>query len=402
MTLLQRLSLAAVAALVPLGAAAEMPNVTGIRAVERDGTVVVSWNKVDGDVKAYRVFYSHASILEQGGVYDDYEDAAGDVSEHALSAVPPVQTLYVSVLAVGHDDTESPFFMEEAFVRLSGQPAATPAKSENEAGSPTVPVQSATLQFLSAVSTSATGVTLTFSHPLSIPEEYKLQAFAIKDGSGAALGIARYRLEGNTAVLDTGVQRPGTVYQATIHASIAGKTPGGTVVPQDAATSPLLFTGNATDASAPEVGGLKLAAKGRTVEATWTLPAATIRELRIEQSIDGGRTFGAPARLDKSAKGVAIPNVTAARFTLLVRTVGLDGSVSRGAAQTITLAGGGQSSSKASSSSKSSSSASSKPATPGQKPGTLPNSGLGLGAIVALSGAATSMRFLRRKNAAKA
>ena len=247
MTVFHRLSFAALAAALPLAVFAQaVPNVSGIRAELRDGKVTVYWNPVEGAVKKFRIFYSHASILEQGGVYDDYEDAPGTDIEHTLENVPPVPTLYVWVLAVDENDVESPYFMEEASVDLAGGNAVPQAAGSSSAASlppsPTVPMDSATLQLLSAVSTSATGVTLAFTHPLSIPEEFKEQAFSIKSGSGQELPIARYRLEGDRAFLDTALQTAGRVYQVTIHGSIAGKTADGRLVPQEAGTAPLLFT----------------------------------------------------------------------------------------------------------------------------------------------------------------
>lgn len=409
MTVFHRLSLAVAAAVLPLAVLAqEVPNVGGIRAELRDDRVVVSWNPVEGDVKKFRIFYSHASILEQGGVYDDYEDAPGTATEHTLLSVPPVSTLYVSVLAVGQDDVESPYFMEEAVVELGTPSGGAQADSASSVAafppSPTVAMQSATLQLLTAVSTSSTGVTLTFTHPLSIPEEFKESAFFIKSGSGQELAIARYRLDGKQVLLDTAPQVAGRVYQVTIHASLAGKAAGDQLVPQDGTTAPLLFTGLQTDMSVPEVQNLKLTIKGKDVEATWGPPAGTIRELQVQQSTNGGRTFGAAVRMDKASKGVTIPNVAAGAFTLLVRSVGIDGSVSRGITQTVTIGGAvaNSSSSKPATSSSSKSSVSSKPTVPGAKPDALPSSGLGLMTIAGLSGAATGMRFFRKKNAAKA
>lgn len=406
MTIVQRLSFAAAVAAIPLAVfAQEVPSVSGIRALQENGKVTVFWNPVEGSVKKFRIFYSHASILDQNGTYDDYEDAPGDVLEHTLSSVPPVSTLYVSVLAVGENDVESPFFMEEATVEL-GTPSGTPAAPSSAvafAPSPTVAMESSTLQLLTAISTSSTGVLLTFTHPPSIPEQYKDRAFGIKSGSGQELPIARYTLIGNQVLLDTAPQTAGRVYQVTIHGSLAGKTPQGDIVPQEGSTAPLLFTGLQTDTSVPEVRDVKLTPKGKAVEATWTPPAATIRELQVQQSTNGGRTFGAAVRMDKAAKGVTIQNVPNGAFTILVRTVGIDGSVSRGVQQTLTIGGpatAGSSSSKPASSSKSS--MSSKPTHPGTKPGTLPSSGLGLATIMGLSGAATGMRFFRKKNAAHA
>ncbi len=405
MTMLQRLSFAAVAAVLPLAVLAQVPNVTGINAELIDGKVSVTWSAVDGDVKKYRIFYSHASILEQGGVYDDYEDADGTATEHTLANVPPVSTLYVSVLAVGQDDSESPFFTEEAMVELTPFAAVDAAVSSVSAlpPSPTVPMESSTLQLLTAVSASSTGVVLTFTHPLSIPEQYKDQAFAIRSGSGEVLQIVRYRLQGNQALLDTDEQKPGRVYQVTIHGSLAGKTAQDTLVPQEAATAPMLFTGLQTNTSIADVTNLALTVKGKDVVALWTPPAATVRELQVSQSTNGGRTFGPATRMEKTAKGVTIPNVANGTFTLRIKVIGLDGSTSAGVQQTVTV-GTAQASSASSkpataSSSKPATVSSSSSSTPGTKPGTLPSSGLGLTVIVGLSGAATGMRFFRKKNA---
>lgn len=411
MTVSQCLSAAAITALLPLAAfAQEVSNVTGIRAEQRGDTVVVSWNAANGDVRKYRIFYSHASILEQGGVFDDYEDVEGNATEHSLSSVPPVSTLYVSVLAVGPGGVESPFFVEEAVVELTPSKTTTVVPASATVAdfppSPTVAMQSDTLQLLTAVSTSSTGVVLAFTHPLSIPEQYKDAAFIIKSGSGTPLQVVRYRLDGAYAVLDTTVQVPGRVYQVMVHGSIAGKTPDGDLVPQEQGTAPLLFTGLLTDLSVPEVQNLALAANGKNVVATWTLPSATIRELQVQQSTNGGRTYGVAVRMPKDAKGVTIPNVTAKQLTVLVRVVGGDGAVSRGVSQTVSIGGGSVQSSSAASkpmgASSSSARSAPKPTIPGKKPGSLPSSGLGIVVVVALSGAATGMRFSRRKNAPKA
>ncbi len=412
MTVSQRLSIAALAALFPLAVLAqEVSNVTGIRAgASADGKVTVQWNSAEGDVKKYRIFYSHASILEQDGTYDDYEDAPGTATEYTLSNVLPVPTLYVSVLAVSQNDVESPYFVEEAKVELNDVVPTKAGASSSAAPfppSPTVAMESSTLQLLTAVSTSSTGVVLAFTHPLSIPEEYKEQAFSLRSGSGILLQVTRYRLEGTYAVLDTGLQVPGRVYQVMVHGSIAGKTQGDQLVPQESGTAPLLFTGLLTDLSVPEVQNLTLTPKGKDIDVTWLLPSATIRELQVQQSTNGGRTYGAAVRLEKSAKGVTIPSVTAKQLTVLVRVVGADGAVSRGVSQTVSIDGSAIQSSSAASKpmpSSTKSTTSSKPSipTPITKPGTLPSSGLGLAAIATLSGAATGLRFFRKKNATKA
>lgn len=407
LTVLQRLACAMIMAILPFAAFAQelsdVPGVSGIRAEEQNGNVTVSWDPVEGSIETYRIFYSHASILDQGGTYDDYEDAPGTALTYTLTSVPPVPTLYVSVLAVNEKGIESPFFMEEATVNL-GVPSGALSSSAAIAlpPSPTVAMVSSTLQLLTAVSTSSTGVLLTFTHPVSIPEQLKDDAFTINSGSGQKLPIVRYRMNGNRVLIDTALQTVGRVYQITIHGSLAGQTPSGEIVPQESATAPLLFTGLQTDTSVPDLKNITMKQKGKDVEITWTLPSATIRELQIQQSTNGGRTFGTAVRLNKTSNGVTIPNVPNGAFTIFVRVVSLDGSLSRGVQQTLTIGGSlssPSSSSKASSSSQRS--VASKPTTPPVKPGTLPNSGPVLAVIVGLSGGAAGIRFVRRKNATK-
>ncbi len=408
MTVSTRLSLGLLATMLPLVALAQdVPNVSGLRAQQENGKVTVYWNPVEGTVKNYRVFYSHASILDQGGVYDDYEDAPGTVLQHTLSSIPPVATLYVSVLAVAPDGSESPFFVEEVRVDLAPSRATSPGASSVPAvpPSPVMAIDSPVLRLLAAVSTSATGVTLAFTHPVSIPEQFQESAFVMQSGSGIDLPIVRYRLDGNFVLIDTVEQTPGRVYQVQVHPSLAGKTPDGSLVPQEPA-APLLFTGLQTNTSIPEAQNLALTSKpgtnGHDVEATWTVPQGTIRELQVQQSTNGGRTFGVATRMDKSTKGVTIPGVPGGTFTLLVRVVAADGSVSRGVQQTITLGGTTKASSSASSRRSSASLVSSaSSASSSAKPGTLPQSGLGLAAVFALSGGATGARFMRKKNGLK-
>lgn len=393
MTLSLRLSLATIAAaIVPCAviAATVVPSVTGIRAEMVQDHVRVSWDAVAGSVANYRIFYSHASILGNDGMYDDYEDAPGNVTEFTLPSIPPAETLYISILAVATDGTESPFFLEEAVLPMSGGTSSSPAISSVSSTSPVA--GPSTLRLLAAAPLSSTGVTLSFTLPLTIQPSLGTGAFIIRDASGTLLTVKRYMLEGTKVSIDTATQVPGRTYRVSLEPSVTGVLPMGGSAPQDDDTTPLLFTALASQTT-QDVRNMTLALKGRLVEATWALPQGQIRELQVQQSSDGGKTFGTPVRLEKTARGVEIPGVTGSQFTLLVRVVGVDGSLSAGARQTIPLPG------MSTSSTSSVSSAASVSSTPTEKPGTLPNSGLGLATVVMLSGGIAGVRFMQKKNA---
>ncbi len=405
MTLTQRVSLAAIALALPLSALAAPANVTGVRAEIQNNQIVVSWMPVEGDVAKYRVFYSHASILEQGGLYDDYEDTDGPFPVHTLKSIPATGTLYVSVLAVAADGSESPLFMEEAKVerdamaQASSAEAASSAMSVSSAAVAAFVTEDSVLRFLSVEAVSSTGVTLTFSHPLSIPEVNALEAFTVKNGSGETLPIVRYKLDGMTVHLDTAQQESGRVYQVTIHPSIMGRMSTG-IAMQEEGTAPLLFNAITFEAGT-EVSNLRLQSKpatgGSTVTVSWTPPTGTFRELRMQQSTDGGKTFGAVTRLDKGLNSVAIPRVTSNQLTVVLKVVNMNGDVSAGVSQTVVLKAGGTASSVKNTTASSSSRASAVSSTPTTKPGTLPSSGIGAGLAIALSGAIAGMRMVRKK-----
>lgn len=386
MTIRSRFALAAITLLLPFSsAAADVPNVTGISATVSSGSVTVSWDRVAGNIQAYRIFMSRESILETGGIYDDYEDAPGTVGSYTLRNPPSSSILYISVLAVDQTGNESPYFMEETSVKLG-------AKSSSSASSAPA---STTMRFLSAASTSTTGVTLLFSHPVSIGSDVTTP-FRITTGSGNVLRIVRYSVEGERAIIVTEPQVSGRVYRIAVDQGVRGTTAAGKSIALEQDTAPLLFTGSQAEQSeTSEVRALTLAVNGTTVEARWIAPSG-IRELQVQQSIDGGATFGPVARMEPTANGVVIPGISNGTFTLLVKTVASDGTVSRGVRESVQI---GDSAGSSKPTTASSSRATSTSSTPTTKPGTLPSSGLEIATILTLSGAVTGMRFARRKNA---
>ncbi|MBP7114214.1 MAG: hypothetical protein KBA40_02040, partial [Candidatus Peribacteraceae bacterium] len=81
--------------------AADMPsNVKSVQATSGGNTMTVLWSPVPGAV-SYRVYYSHESILGNGGNYDDFIQTPDSQVIYILPN-PPLQSekIYFGVLAV--------------------------------------------------------------------------------------------------------------------------------------------------------------------------------------------------------------------------------------------------------------------------------------------------------------
>ena len=369
MNLISRLSLGLVAALVPVMAYAIAPqNVMGINAVMNNGKVFVTWKQVaNTDIKSYHVFYSHASILHNQGLYDDFESADGTTNSLTLQSTPPANELYVSVLAINNAGEESPYFVEEAKVVLNGtqpQSSASPTSATTIAGS--------TLQLLSVETVSSTGVTLHFSHMVSVDPAKAPQAFVIKTASGTVLAIRRLIIQGMTVKLDTDQQKSNVVYRIVVGDGVTGKNTDGTTVPLDPQQAPILFSGNMMDmmggdssvsssmglptpvtptSDLADVTQLRLTAqpdgeKTYTVSAVWQAPAfanagasSSVTGYQISQSTDEGRTYGTPFPVNAQSTSVKIPHVPAGSFSLKVQAMYGDSGTSTGISQMIPLPG---------------------------------------------------------------
>ena len=392
-----RLSLALISLVLPFAAAAAAPgNVTGIKASMQNGKVLVVWTPVtDQHIANYRVFFSHASILQQNGLYDDYETVDGTVNSYVIPNTPPVDTLYVSVLAANDQQEESPYFAEEASVNIqSGEttkstttvvpqtttstsnaaPLLMPniATSSSAQAAPTdvttnAPTQTTTptsvLQLIGVQTLSATGVQLTFSQMVVVDSANAATAFTIKTGSGKTLPLTRLIIKGNTIVINTMPQERGTVYAVIINGGVSGKDPTGAPIVLDPAQAPMLFTGSplgvapAVDASSSsstadttpptittaDITGLSLHAQAEgnglyTVHATWQIPSSTtLSGFQVFQTVNNGGTYSQGATLNSTTNGVNIPHVPSGTYGLLVRSVFADGSVSHGTSQSISL-----------------------------------------------------------------
>ncbi len=410
---------------IPLSAFSAAPaGVTGITAaLKSDGTVHVQWGATEGDVAFYRVYTAEKSILENGGSFDDYEATQGAVTEYSLVDLPSFTLLYVSVLAVSASGEESPFFLEEATVE--GAPAAMPpqesssmssvpassvssemlvVESSSSASSAglTPPMQNGGFDLIAIEATSATGVTLTFSHPVTLKTEDAARAFLIMNGSGKILPLKRLIFLGNVMTLVTAPQERGTIYTLSIATSVRGtvaESPLSLDQTENTVTfaghpdgiTPMPILGGSTSSliasSALEIRRLDLRAKatpsGYTVMATWQpQTGAQVASYEILQSRDGGRTFSSVQRAPGDSLGANITGVTPGAFTLVVRTVDPAGATSRGVLGTIELPEQGK-----------------KPTKPA-KPTDLPRSGMGMALALLATGAVVGIQRVRRRMAA--
>lgn len=398
-----RLAALSAALLIPAAATAQMAGVRGITATLVDGKATVRWQAATGDVAQYRVYHSHASILQNGGKYDDFETAPGTATEYTFSSNPPVPTLYLSVLAVDRQGNESPYFLEEVALNLSqgGSPQA-PSPMPASTGA-----QGATLRLLTVRAISATGVTLNFSQAVVVDQAAAMSAFDISDASGAKLQLRRLVLDGKTVTIHTQPQVRNRIYVVRVGAGVSGRTEDKRVAPLDPQQPPVLFAGSpdgVAPGSVPSVpqqtsgaqtgGGPRDVSSMRltgipdgqgtyTIEASWVNPAGIVG-LRVAQTADQGATFWPEQQLAADTQMLRVRNVPGGTFGIRVRAVGTDNSVSPGVYTTIDLP--------------KTASRTPKPTVPDRSTG-LPNSGVGLAAAVILAGAGAGYREMRRRRA---
>jgi hypothetical protein len=360
MSLRSSLGLLVLTLLVPTMALAAPENVTGITATMEGQNVRVTWQQVSGAIASYRIFYSSASILQNGGLFDDFETVDGSVNTHLLRNIPAASALTVSVLAVDAQGEESPFFVEEATVALStsSRPslAPTPTLAPPSDDSPTA------LRLLTVESVSPTTVLLTFSHPVSIPQDRALETVVIETSDGTRLRLNRVTASGTMLVVETSQQTPGTIYRTQLGNGITGTGDDGRIIALAPDLIPMLFAGIAaalpptpssapvaapdlppSPAAGPDVTGLALRAQLEnglyTVEATWRAPNQPITGYELLQTTDNGRTFGAVTSVPPTTTGVRIPSIPPGTFGVFVRAVLQDGTRTNGLTQVIDLPG---------------------------------------------------------------
>jgi hypothetical protein len=436
MKLSSRITVAFALAFIPLGIALAAPgNVTGIKGEAVNGKAHVSWQKPAGEEPVnYRIFYSRQSILQQNGLYDDFETVPAASLDYTFDALPyAADVLYVSVLAVSAKGEESPLFLEEARIQLTAAQTNIPSPGSSAMAQPTpssasfvssAAPASGVIRMLSAKAISATGVLVTFSDTVSISPADAAQAFLIKDASGALLRVTRLVILGKEVTIHTVKQERSRVYRLEATDAIGGLGAQGTALKIDPQQSDVLFTGHETglpygstvssfgfasraSSSRASVAGpsfpqavediRNLVLRGQDegdsyrIEASWQAPNASgIREYKVSQSRDGGRTYGKSQTVPASANGLNIDEIPGGSFALQVQTVYTDGRLSRGVSQSITLPLKGIPG-------KGKGTVGSIIEKPAQTGGQLPSSGIALGLPVVLSGMGVGFQMWRRK-----
>jgi len=407
MTILARLSLGIASLAFPLTAFAAAPdNVSGIKAFMENGKVKVTWNQVTGqEIASYRVFYSHTSIMKEGGLYDDFDSVDGSANLYTFQVTPPVDTLYVSVLAVNKAGEESPYFVEEASVVLRSASSSAASSKAASASSKANAAAAASLRLIKAETVSSTGVLLTFSDPVLPLTGSANTFFSIEFGSGFNLPVLKASVSGSTVLLTTFPQNNDTVYLLQVIGDVEGFSSAGQTIQMDSLQLPVFVQEKASSSSAaslgshPDITNLRLRATneggGRyLVEVSWNAPDAQgVDGFVISQSIDGGRTFGPALRVAGTSRGVSIPHVAATDIGVSIRTIYKDGQTSKGIFQSMKLANGQVTGSAASSSGVIPPVGS----VTGQNNngGTLPESGVNTWALLTLTGAAVAWKKMR-------
>ena len=335
-----------VAVLLPASVLAAPPPVTGVGAAQHGSEVVVQWDPIeDVPISHYRVYYSFESILENDGLYDDFETTDGP--ESTITFIPPPHTdvLYVAVIAVADGGLESEFFTSEAWVQL--QRTAEPTDQEPPLD------HNATVELLKAEATSPTDIVVEFSAAVTVDPTHAPDGLFIEDSTGQRLHIQSITIEGRRITIYTETQVRGTVYSVKFSEPFRGKRGE----PLDTDNRSLLVTGHSdgTKRTAtspvresnplmpPDVTNMRITLQGQRgglfdVRVDWLIDntPGDLAYLVVYQTRDG-YNFGPPTALPIETGGVELSGVTPGFWGLYIQTVNIYGHASQGVFEYITL-----------------------------------------------------------------
>ena len=332
--------------------------VMGVDATLQNGEVSVSWTAVSSDpIEYYRVYYSAESILDNDGLYDDFEVTDGD--ETTLTFLPPLGSgdLYIAVIAVAQNGLESEFFTDEARLELDAEPLPPTGvfKDYDEDKAPTgqkppslPPVTgSATARLLKGSVATPEKMVIEFSASMTVDSARAPEGLQIEGPGRTVLQIKNITIEAKTITITTEVQERGTVYNVqfsepfegragqkldaddrsvllTGHAD--GKNPVPTAPPQrvsDPMAPPDLE--NVTIVPELQPNGAYLVTLQWTVDNT----PGDLYGIVVYQTRDG-QTFGPPSLLPIDIGGVQLADVTPGFFGMYLQTINSYGYVSPG------------------------------------------------------------------------
>lgn len=328
------LSAIVLSVIVPISAFAAPPSITGISAeLKPSGEVRISWDvSPDPTVKNYRIYYSSESILESGGIYDDFEETQGTENVYIFVKPPKQAALYVTVLAVNAAGEESEAFVEETHVDLSasttpaprleqassasagavppssahgGQSSATfvpppvltlPSASSSVATASsaapiptyTAPVNDGRAHLLLAEALSPIQVKLTMSVPVTVDPQKAPTAFRIEREDGTPLRITQLLLSDTVVVIDTEQQTKDVSYTVRLSDPLTGEK-GEPLDPTDR-TATFLGHPQGSDAS---VVSSPLPSTPGTYD---PMHPADVQGFQVEATPDGKGTYSVTAK----------------------------------------------------------------------------------------------------------
>ena len=343
--------------------------VTGLDAQVFQGEIVVQWDAITSDpIDYYRVYYSGESILDNEGLYDDFEVTDGDKT--TLNFLPPMgaDELYIAVIAVSINGMESEFFTEEARVVIDEEPLPPTGvfkdydenKSPEEqkpVDIPSVQTGGATARLLKGTVINPEKIVIEFSASMTVDSDRAPEGLKIDGPGGTSLQIKNITLEAKSIAITTETQERGTVYNVKFSEPFEGRSGQ----PLDLEDRSVLVTGHADgkDPAPPEPPAPparvsdpmappdlqnvtivpELQANGAySVTLQWTIDntPGDLYGIVAYQTRDG-QTFGPPSLLPIDIGGVQLADVTPGFFGIYLQTINIYGYVSPGIFQYVNL-----------------------------------------------------------------
>lgn len=352
---------------VPTSALAAAPSpVTNVSAIVENGEVTVEWDAVTSDpIEYYRVYYSSESILDNNGLYDDFEVTEND--DTFLTFIPPsgMDTLYIAVIAVTTGGMESEFFTEEAMVDLSSLgalPVVKPTSVQSSSSESSIQqstssssaVDSSSAKLLKGTVVSPTEIVVEFSVSMTVEASKAPQNLSIEAPGGKNLPITSITIKGKTITIYTDTQTKGTVYNVRFGDAFTGKAGQ----PLDADDRSVLLSGHndgKVPVHVPAVREVNLTSPPDLANATiipqvqpngaytvtikWDALDNTPGDLYgiVAYQTRDGQSFGPPSLLPIEIGGVQLQNVTPGFFGIYLQVANVYGYVSPGVFQYVTL-----------------------------------------------------------------
>jgi hypothetical protein len=393
-------------------AAGSPANIQHVEAGMTNGQLTVTWNAAAdaADIDFYRIYYSHQSILQNNGDYDDFERTTGAERSYTFKNIPANSgMLFVSVLAVNKAGIESEGFETEASVMItesipvpqnsSSAPQTSSSSEESSSSQSENGTTSEPMTITTVEAASLTGVLVSFSKALSPVAPIDGAYFMITDTGGTVYAVTRVQIGESTLLLHTAPLDPNKKYILTLTQNVLAAD-GTNATPST--TGQLAFAGFGEDTSAPtsssssvmyvrnpalgssepapapvtapedatglDLTPMHLANGNYNVLARWGASPdskGTLDSYGLYTSANGS-PFAWNAATGKMETSVEYRNLAPGTFGLKVTAKDAQGNESAGIQRSV----------------------------------TLPASGIGLIGIAALSGAAAGARTRKRKNTA--